>query len=56
MEGETLDAGTEDSSVMAESPDHGTMMVRSQNRGRVCGPVALEILRSVEEIGPSDGG
>lgn len=54
--GETLDDGTEGFSVTAENPDHGTMTVRSQNRGRAYCQVALEIVRSVEEIGPSDGG
>lgn len=54
--GEMLDDGTEGFSVMAENPDHGTMTVRSQSRGRAYCQVALEIVRSVEEIGPSDDG
>lgn len=54
--GEILDDGTEGFSVMAENPDHGTMTVRSQSRGRAYCQVALEIVRSVEEIGPSDAG
>lgn len=54
--GEMLDDGTEGFSVMAENADHGTMTVRSQSRGRAYCQVALEIVRSVEEIGPSDGG
>lgn len=54
--GEMLDDGTEGFSVMAENADHGTMTVRSQTRGRAYCQVALEIVRSVEEIGPSDGG
>lgn len=54
--GEMLDDGTEGFSVMAENPDHGTMTVRSQTRGRAYCQVALEIVRSVEEIGPSADG
>lgn len=52
--GETLEDGTEGFSVMAENPDHGTMTVRSQSRGRAYCQVALEIVRSVGEVGPAD--
>lgn len=38
--GETLEDGTEGFCVMAESPDHGTMTVRSQSRGRAYGQAA----------------
>lgn len=54
--GETLDDSTETFTVMAENPDHGSITVRSRNRGRAHCQVALEMVRSVEEIGPSDGG
>ncbi len=53
--GETLDDGSDGFSVMAENPDHGTITVRSQSRGRAYCQVALEIVRSVEEVGPSGG-
>lgn len=54
--GETLGDGADGFSLMAENPDHGTMTVRSQTRGRAYCQVALEIVRSAEEIGPPDIG